>query len=471
MPTKSVGKIQIDLVAGTVQFRQAMQEAKNTLDTVGKAAKKTISDNQAASASIRVLEGGLNNNLRAVETFMTKTLGLGPIMKAAFPLVGLVAFGELIVHTGIEVYNFFKKVEEGPARLTAAFREMNVTLRASFDELALSTEKILNQVAKLQGHPGANNLKVALDEMIVASDKLAESLQKNLDLLHKNLTEQSEGWVVSQFTGHGRTSEIAKRLYGKDSHSGPLGEALPMAQEQGRDALEALRDRLNKATTPDAKKAIQAEMATTEAAIRERIGTIFKGVIEGEQTELGKALHPTTTNVYGQAVPLAPDKTLAIGEAGAIRALNYMRSGAIEAFRHSDAEKTLDSAESSKAALALEEKNIKESYDAQLDEMGRYEEITAAKRAEFRDNELKEIRRYGEIRKHVFAELEHQIGEEANSARQTAFRESREKNLAEAKRTLDYELRQHAERKRKRSGYWTAKRTPPNRRMTFLSTR
>ena len=77
---------------------------------------------QATTAAVRVLEGGVTNNLRAVERFAAGTLKLGPILKAAFPLVGGLAFAGLIVGMGEKVYEFFKKASEGPARIANAFR-------------------------------------------------------------------------------------------------------------------------------------------------------------------------------------------------------------------------------------------------------------------------------------------------------------------------------------------------------------
>src|ERR1700693_1863731 len=143
---KKVGLISINLQAGTAQFNANMGAAKASIGALGAAAKAagaahvaaghaTVSSMQATSASIRLLEGGMTNNLRAVERFVASTLKLGPILQAAFPVVGALAFAGLVVSMGEKVYAFFKKASEGPVRVADAFRELNNSLRLTNDQL------------------------------------------------------------------------------------------------------------------------------------------------------------------------------------------------------------------------------------------------------------------------------------------------------------------------------------------------
>src|SRR5450432_3255467 len=168
---KRVGLITINLLAGTAAFNTQMDAAKAKIKNLGsgvdEASKKLVSGNQAASGFIRVAEGGMANNLRAVENFMTKTLGLGPALQAIFPLVGAIAFAGLLFTMGKEVYAFFKKAEEGPARVANAFRLLNAPLQLTNDELRVANDRLDNDIAKLEGKR-QNSLQLALDQARVA---------------------------------------------------------------------------------------------------------------------------------------------------------------------------------------------------------------------------------------------------------------------------------------------------------------
>ncbi len=75
----------------------------------------------ASSAAIRVFEGSMP--IRAVERFAATTLGLGPIMRAAFPVVGAIALGEVLFHVAGEVKKLYdnfielKEVQEAVAEV------------------------------------------------------------------------------------------------------------------------------------------------------------------------------------------------------------------------------------------------------------------------------------------------------------------------------------------------------------------
>lgn len=63
---------------------------------------KAVSDVQASGAAIRAFEGSMN--VRAVEQFTTKILGLGNAFQVIFPLVGALATIEILVRIGEGIY-------------------------------------------------------------------------------------------------------------------------------------------------------------------------------------------------------------------------------------------------------------------------------------------------------------------------------------------------------------------------------
>jgi hypothetical protein len=78
--------------AASTTFNTAAGTATGGLRSVGSAAHGSVSEIQAASGAIRALEGNFGTSVRAGERFLVNTLRIGPILQAAFPLIGAVAF-------------------------------------------------------------------------------------------------------------------------------------------------------------------------------------------------------------------------------------------------------------------------------------------------------------------------------------------------------------------------------------------
>jgi hypothetical protein len=60
----------------------------------------------AASGALREMSGNFDHNVRAAERFLSTSLGLGPVLQAAFPLVGALAFGGVLVDVGEKLVKF-----------------------------------------------------------------------------------------------------------------------------------------------------------------------------------------------------------------------------------------------------------------------------------------------------------------------------------------------------------------------------
>ncbi len=175
----AAGSVNIVLSVNQANFTQAMANAQRELDKfAGKskdAGHATVSSMQASSAAIRGLENPLGNNLRAVERFISTIPGVGKALQAAFPLVGGIAFGGMLVEMGMKVSAFITKVNEMPKAIGAGFASLNLSGQTSVDQLRLTNDTLQNTINKLQGKP-QNNAKIAIDETRLSADKLAESI-------------------------------------------------------------------------------------------------------------------------------------------------------------------------------------------------------------------------------------------------------------------------------------------------------
>jgi len=55
-----------------------------------------VSETKAATAAFKALDGGFANNSKVATAFITKIAGMGPVLQAAFPVFGALAFAGTI---------------------------------------------------------------------------------------------------------------------------------------------------------------------------------------------------------------------------------------------------------------------------------------------------------------------------------------------------------------------------------------
>ncbi|HEX4138367.1 MAG TPA: hypothetical protein VHY84_27400 [Bryobacteraceae bacterium] len=111
--------------AATDSAAASAKKHQAAIAELGDAHAKMVPQVAAASGAIRVLEGAMP--IRAVERFAVNILGLGPILQAAFPIIGLVAFGEILSSTFGKFDPFIqaeKKLEESNKALDKSFEDL-----------------------------------------------------------------------------------------------------------------------------------------------------------------------------------------------------------------------------------------------------------------------------------------------------------------------------------------------------------
>lgn len=207
------GGVRIVITGEGEQFSTVVNNAKRSIEKLTGAAKTAnshmVTGTQAASASIRVLEGNINNNVRAAERFLANTLQLGPALQAAFPVVGAIAFGAVIARLGKEVYDFIEQNEQAARRSAEAWRSVDSPIRATNDELRVVNDRLENALAKLEGHP-QNGLKLAIDEAIASADKLGDKLDADVKKIADTLKTQQPPWYQRMIGTRG-TGDITDR--------------------------------------------------------------------------------------------------------------------------------------------------------------------------------------------------------------------------------------------------------------------
>jgi hypothetical protein len=198
------------MMAGTRTFVTDVEIAKTKLREFGVVGQSTnagmVSSTKATTAAVKGLEGQFANNNRAAVAFFTTVLSGGKIAQAAFPLVGGLAFGGMLVTVAEKAGDFFKKLAEAPARARDAFRGIYEPLQKENDELQVTNDKLAMEIGKLSGRPG-NGLQLALHEAWVVADKLEATVSKTLKELGEVQKKEGIGALNAFFTGRASTKD------------------------------------------------------------------------------------------------------------------------------------------------------------------------------------------------------------------------------------------------------------------------
>lgn len=229
------------LAREALSFKVHVVEATNATIKLGAAHTAMVPEVAAASAAIRVFEGAMP--IRAVERFAVNILGLGPILRTAFPVIGAIALGEVLVSIGGKLWKFITGVRDGAEIMAGAFDKMNGSIRTSDDELRVVGDRLRDEIAKLE-HKPENALALSLDEARVAADHLAESIGKDISALNELLKKEGIGRLNGFFTGRSSTNsdqaevkEFGTRMAGIDRAG--LASVRDAKDEKGREAAQA----------------------------------------------------------------------------------------------------------------------------------------------------------------------------------------------------------------------------------------
>ena len=114
-------------------------------EMVAAAAGHQVPAMAASSGALRLLEGDYSNNIRAAERFVGTTLGLSPILEAAFPVVGAIALGGALVEMGKKAYD----VEQDFVNLKSAIEGLNEIQITVDKKLTTVGDSIEDQVEKV----------------------------------------------------------------------------------------------------------------------------------------------------------------------------------------------------------------------------------------------------------------------------------------------------------------------------------
>ncbi|HEV2463542.1 MAG TPA: hypothetical protein VGT04_07045 [Acidobacteriaceae bacterium] len=265
--SNAAGEAEIVLKANTASYSAGIEKARRQLNQFGvesvRVGHATVAPWMASSAAIRVLEGNVTNNIRAAERFVATLPGVQTALLKAFPVVGAVALGGVLMKLGKDVYDFVEKTEQMPKAIRTAFQSMNDQGRLANDTLRLTDDRLANQIALLEGKP-QNNLAIALDQDRLMADKLSDSLQRVNDQVARVLKANSNG-PLEQLLGKGTTAGVEGMISYYTQRLSDLGEQQSDAEHAGDKAAAVRIRKLISDTIAAARRDAQKELAQRSA--------------------------------------------------------------------------------------------------------------------------------------------------------------------------------------------------------------
>ena len=289
------GVINIELRSGNAALLRAMSEGGASVrkfgsdvdgvkNKFGEFGSHGVSNLQAISGGLRVVEGGITGNLRAAERFLASIPGIGKAFQAIFPIVGSVAIAEIFIRGAEEAKKFYDELRKAPETLAGGMRALSAQASATNDEMELTNVKLQNQIALLEGKR-QNTLKEAIFEARVEADKLGESLENDLKKLYdflENNKPSGTSRVMDAAIGGIPPELSGKFLELQRSLGGYGGEGGSAARIRGYE--ETARNEFTRAAqmpmgTPDEKKAANlvrtnAQQTLTNALTKEYGGDL-----------------------------------------------------------------------------------------------------------------------------------------------------------------------------------------------------
>ncbi len=242
----TAGAVKIVITGEGAQFSAVVADAQRQLDklgskaaSTGRAVSHTVPQFAAASGAIRLLEGGINNNVRAAERFLSTTLRLGPALQMAFPVVGAIAFGAVIGRLVNEVAEFGEKMRNAARDAEQTWRGVQAPMTATNDALRVTNDRLEQQIAKLEGKP-FNGLKLAIDEAIKSADELGTKLDDDLGKIGATLKAQQPGFAgrfLNPFSNDFKQAGTADL----SRHAQDVQDRLAEMDVQERQQLEQMR--------------------------------------------------------------------------------------------------------------------------------------------------------------------------------------------------------------------------------------
>lgn len=328
----------IELGLNNASFHDNLNKSKASLDGFSNAVKKsgegTKYSMMEARHSVMMLGEEFGVRMpRAVSTMIASMGPVGSIMAEAFPILGVIAFVEIIAKAS----EHLDKTAQAAAKFAAETQDATDKAGLAANALDLENLKLDDQIAKLTGGAEHNELAEQIDEVIKKAGELASALDKDVAKLDTVFKERP-GVMAGLFN---------QWLYGRGANA---DQAIANAKENAQKAMLVLKgaqSAMETATTPQMKsEATEKYMKTIKET-------------EGAFSRAGASIRS-----YGHGTAEAEEAAAALDLA--VRDLKVTFEGLAGAEAQAGKEKTIKDLT---AAMAINNEMAKEGAEATLQQM------------------------------------------------------------------------------------------------------
>ena len=168
----------------------------------------TSLDRAMATSAVRIAgaESGLGGLVGGFARVAGASESLAPVLAAAFPVIAGLDLIDMLQRGGEELHKWIRLSEETASKS----EEWAMAITHVDDQMKLENDQLDNTIAKLE-HKPENFLKIALDDNVMAADRLAKSLDQAMKAQIAFL-EAGPGMMSSLILGKGNTAETGAML-------------------------------------------------------------------------------------------------------------------------------------------------------------------------------------------------------------------------------------------------------------------
>ena len=181
---KSLTEAMEAATAASIAFANSQKEA-------GAATGREVAGSLAANGALRTLEGSMMGATRAASSFLSTTLGLGPALQAAFPVIGAVAIGMILVDIAKGIEKFALDAADLGRELGGSWLDGAIAKMTSLGDAIKQADKNADQMAKDRDADRDRQREIAVETATITGGKKAgdtlraQQLQQDIDSLEK----------------------------------------------------------------------------------------------------------------------------------------------------------------------------------------------------------------------------------------------------------------------------------------------
>lgn len=290
----NAGDVVISLSLNDAQFSAALDKTNARLLQFQRAASRagevSVTKFQATSSALRLMEGGINNSLRAAERFAGTLPMVGRLMEAAFPVTGAIAFAAILYRMSERFVAFRQQMDGITQAIGRDWSGVVDQINARADSLAVTNDQLQRQLDKLLGHPSSNGLADALDEARKSADALSASLAKDVQQINDIVTKSDVGMFASVLKNQARTAPTDKFIAG-------AGAQISAVQGEYDPVIAAALASGNKEDVAQARQAEMVKLQSVFGAITATLNKRLEAARRAQQAFTGDYA-PGTGIVY-----------------------------------------------------------------------------------------------------------------------------------------------------------------------------